>query len=88
MLTYNQGGVARPIDISKAVAKAEHEPKARTDSTSSALEAHEEDGEGLEVLDEDGKPYFEPLDMDKMAIKYANMGPDLTQKNGIHGFWR
>ena len=87
-MTCDQGGLARPIDVSEADAKAEHGPKARTGSTSSTLEAHEEDDEGLEVLDEDGKPYFEPLDMDRMALKYASMGPDLTQKNGIHGFWR
>ena len=80
-MTCNQGGLARPIDISKADATAENEP-------SSALEEHDMDGEEFEVLDEDGKPYFEPLDMDRLATKYANMGPDLTQKNGIHGFWR
>lgn len=51
-------------------------------------EVLKEDDDGLEILDEDGNPYFEPLDVDRMARKYANMGNDLTEENGIHGFWR
>ena len=42
-----------------------------------------------EPLDEDGKPYFEPvMYIDRMMPKYADMGDDLTEENGIHGFWR
>ena len=55
---------------------------------SNAIEVIEEDEDENEVLDEDGKPYFEPLDIDRMCKKYANFGDDLTVENGIHGFWR
>ena len=55
---------------------------------SNAVEVIEEDEDETEVLDEDGKPYFEPLDMDRMCMKYADFGDDLTGENGIHGFWR
>ncbi len=68
-----QGGLARPIDISGVNAKAE---------------TLVEDDDGLEILDEDGEPFFEALDMDRMARKYGSIGDDLTGNNGIHGFWR
>ena len=55
---------------------------------SGGLERLDDDDDELQVLDEDGKPYFEPLDMDRLCKKYANFGNDLTAKNGIHGFWR
>ena len=55
---------------------------------SHALQGHDEDVDVPEVLDEDGKPYFEPLDMDRLCKKYADIGDDLTEENGIHGFWR
>ncbi|KAF6225148.1 hypothetical protein HO133_010345 [Letharia lupina] len=79
-----QGGLARPINISGANAKA----KARGHSMSDALEVSDEDDNVFGVLDEDGKPFFEPLDMDRMSKKYARIGDDLTEENGIHGFWR
>lgn len=83
-LLRNQGGLARPINISGANAKA----KARGHSMSDALEVSDEDDNVFGVLDEDGKPFFEPLDMDRMSKKYARIGDDLTEENGIHGFWR
>ena len=52
------------------------------------IKAFDEDDDLSEILDEDGKPYFEPLDMNKMAKKYASFGEDLTAENGMHGFWR
>lgn len=51
-------------------------------------EVPDEDFDELEVLDEDGKPYFEPLEMNRLLKKFADLGPDLTEENGIHGFWR
>lgn len=48
----------------------------------------ESDTDVPEMFDEDGKPFFEPLDMDRMSKKYADFGEDLTEENGIHGFWR
>ena len=62
--------------------KAKGGLKARRDSMS------DNDDDLAEVLDEDGKPFFEPLDMDRMSRKYADIGDDLTEENGIHGFWR
>ena len=48
-----------------------------------------DEGDNLpEVLDEDGNPFFEPLDMDRMVKKYADIGDGLTEESGIHGFWR
>lgn len=44
-----------------------------------------------EVLDEHGKPFFDPLDTENMYKKYADYadcGDDVTEENGIHGFWR
>lgn len=55
---------------------------------SGAHERFDKDDDELQVFDEDGNTYFEPLDMDKLCKKYAHMGDDLTEKNGIHGFWR
>ena len=64
--------------MSGANAKAQ-DPKASRDSTDDLPE----------VLDEDGKPFFEPhVDMDRMIRKYANFGDDLAEENGIHGFWQ
>ncbi len=48
----------------------------------------DEEDDVFGVLDEDGKPFFEPLDLDKVSKKYAGIGDDLTEENGIHGFWR
>lgn len=73
-----QDGLARPIAMSEGNANAQ-DPKAREDSPSDVPE----------VLDEDGQPFFEPhVDMDRMCEKYADFGDDLTEENGIHGFWR
>ncbi|KAL9074709.1 MAG: hypothetical protein Q9161_002078 [Pseudevernia consocians] len=77
-----QGGLARPIAKIEADVKAKGGLKARRDSMS------DNDDDLAEVLDEDGKPFFEPLDMDRMSRKYADIGDDLMEENGIHGFWR
>ena len=53
-----------------------------------ALDSLDDDDDVPEIFDADGKPFFEPLDMNRMAKKYANYGDDLTEENGIHGFWR
>lgn len=53
-----------------------------------ALDSLDDEDDVPEILGEDGKPFFEPLDMNRMAKKYANDGDDLTEENGIHGFWR
>ena len=65
------------------------ESKANADGMNGAAEVLDNEEDELpEILDEDGKPFFEPLDMDRMAKKYASWGQDLTENNGIHGFWR
>ena len=63
-------------------------PKLEGDSKSDAFEVHDNDDDELELLDEDGKPYFEPLELNRLCKKYADFEDDLTEKNGIHGFWR
>ena len=85
-----QGGLARSIDTSGADANADEGLKLEGDSRSDAFKVDDKDDDGLdEVLDEDGKPYFEPLEMNRLCKKYADLlGDDLTEKNGIHGFWR
>ena len=55
---------------------------------SNAFEGLDEDDNVPEVLDEDGNPFFEPLDMDRMIKKYADIGDELTEESGVHGFWR
>lgn len=62
---------------------------ARRDSIKDLPKMSERDPYGLdEVLDEDGNPYFQPFDLDEMLEKYVDYGDDLTEENGIHGFWR
>ena len=62
--------------------------EAKRDILSDAFGGLDEDDNVPEVLDEDGNPFFEPLDMDRMAKKYADIGDDLTEESGVHGFWR
>lgn len=70
-------------------AQAQSGSKARRDSINDLPKASEKDPYGLdEVLDEDGKPFFQPFDLDEMLEKYVDYGDDLTEENGIHGFWR
>ena len=72
--------------MSGANAKAHNTIEAEGESTSDAIAVLDEFEDG--VLDEDGKPYFEPLELDRLCKKYADFGDDLTSENGIHGFWR
>lgn len=74
--------------MSEADAKADDGSKAEGDSMSGAHERFDEDDDELQVFDEDGNPYFDPLDMDRLCLKYADMGDDLTGETGIRGFWR
>ena len=62
--------------------------EAKREILSNAFEGLDEDDNVPEVLDEDGNPFFEPLDMNRMIKKYANIGDDLTEGSGVHGFWR
>ena len=62
--------------------------EAKGGSLSNAFEGLDEDDDVLEVLDDDGHPFFEPLDIDRMIKKYADLGDDLTEECGVHGFWR
>ena len=62
--------------------------EAKGEILSNAFEGLDEDDNVPEVLDEDGNPFFEPLDMDRMVKKYADIGDDLTEESGVHGFWR
>lgn len=83
-----QGGLAKPIAMSGDNAEAQDGLKARRDSISDVPEVPEVDPYDVnEVLDEDGEPFFQPLDFERMIEKYADVGDDLTE-NGIHGFWR
>ena len=74
--------------MSEADAEADDGPKSEGCGMSDAFKGPDGDDDDLEELDEDGKPYFEPLDIDRLCKKYADIGDDLTEKNGIHGFWR
>ena len=64
------------------------ELEAKREILNDAFEGLDDDYNVPEVLDEDGKPFFEPLDMDGMIKKYAELGDDLTEESGVHGFWR
>ena len=62
--------------------------EAKTEILNNAFEGLDEDDNVPEVLDEDGNPFFEPLDMDSMIKKYADIKDDLTEESDVHGFWR
>lgn len=58
-------------------AQAQSGSKARRDSTNDMPEMPEQDPYDLnEVLDEDGEPYFQPLDFERVIKKYADLGVD------------
>ena len=62
--------------------------EAKREILNNAFERLDEDYDLPEVLDEDGNPFFEPLDMDRMIKKYAELGDDFTEESDVHGFWR
>ena len=62
--------------------------EAKREILNDAFEGLDDDYNVPEVLDEDGNPFFEPLDMDRMIENYAELGDDLTEESGVHGFWR
>lgn len=85
MILEQEGSTVRSIDTEEAGGGG---ARARRESVSDEHEMLDEDDNVLDVLDEDGKPFFEPLDMDRVSRKYADFGEDLTEESGIHGFWR
>lgn len=72
-----QDGLAKPIVMSGYNAQAQSGSQARRDSTNDMPEMPEQDPYGLdEVLDDDGEPYFQPLDLERVFKKYADLGLD------------
>ena len=76
LISAQEGSSVRPVDAKEA------------DGGGAEAESHSEDDDLLDILDEDGQPFFEPLDMDRMSKKYASFGEDSTGEEGIHDFER